>query len=306
MLELQAQALLLRSQLQEPLPCEPEQPQDELLELNWSPALALELLRSTPALDMSSEGLRVMVREFTESAGCLIRRIQQGAPDAATALQRLQSARSRILEFIALIAVGEWRGRDRQGVTPLVDIVMRPLCGDDLPMPDERHWEWAVTQLQLEPEQEELVVALLQVWRTRVAGIAAQSDALLQECEDRASEDVGAQEERLKLLTSAQKLFELHAACFILALYGSLLTAQQVAVLMVSSWPFVPSMHVLNLVLCKPPAQQQQRHQQQQQPQGSPGTNADASRGSQAPGTSRSSGDAPTGTGGNGSGSCSG
>lgn len=92
------------------------------------------------------------------------RRIQRGAPDAEAAIARLQALRAKVLEFSALLAVGEGPERGPNGpvVSPVVEVVMNPLDGSEVQVPDEGHWVWAVSQMKLDQEQ---VIAF---WRSGV------------------------------------------------------------------------------------------------------------------------------------------
>lgn len=94
------------------------------------------------------------------------RRIEARAPNADHALRVLQRFRTRFLEFMALLAVGECRqhGPDGPGVPAMVGVVMEPLTpprhdqqidggGAAQPPHGEEHWAWALAQARLDPQQ---------------------------------------------------------------------------------------------------------------------------------------------------------
>ncbi|GBF92016.1 hypothetical protein Rsub_04740 [Raphidocelis subcapitata] len=173
---------------------------------------------------------------------------------AAAAAAALSAHLSPVLEFVAALACrGEGGGGGGSGaaggLTPIVAVVLSPLDGSDAAMPDERQWTWAVEQVQMDQEQEELVTALLELWRERNAALNARRAQLLATVEAHARSEAAAHESVLRALSESQTEFEVHAIVIFLGLYGSLLSPVQVGTLLVSSWPFAPTLHMLHAVL---------------------------------------------------------
>ncbi|KAI8472604.1 MAG: hypothetical protein J3K34DRAFT_413644 [Monoraphidium minutum] len=109
--------------------------------------------------------------------------------------------------------------------------------------------------MRLEPDQEAMLRAALSVWSARSRAFAELREALLARSAA-GSGDLGLQEAVLKELQAAQAAFEVHTIVFTLCVYGSLLTAVQVTTLLVSSWPWVPSLHGMHAVICSRAEQQ--------------------------------------------------
>jgi hypothetical protein len=91
-------------------------------------------------------------------------------------------------------------------------------------------------------------VSLLDFSRQRLTRLAARRDALLRQARERAA-DVGAQEAVVAELSRVQRSYAIGNAACLLALYGTALTAQQVAAYAVGSYPYAPSKFALTEVL---------------------------------------------------------
>ncbi|GBF92017.1 hypothetical protein Rsub_04741 [Raphidocelis subcapitata] len=219
--------------------------------LSWSPAAAALRLEDPDAPGaLSTDSLRALLRDFATAASCLLPRIRKAAPNAADALAQLSAHLSPVLEFVAALAC---RGEGNSGgggggsgaaggLTPIMAVVMSPLDGSDAAMPDERQWTWAV-------EQEELVTALFDLWHARNTALNARRAQLLATVEAHARSEAAAHESVLRALTEAQAEAEVYSIVVVLGLYGNVLSPVQFGTLLVSSWPYVPSLHGLHAVL---------------------------------------------------------
>lgn len=98
------------------------------------------------------------------------------------------------------------------------------------------------------PPQEERLTALLELYRSRKQRINEQRARLLELCAAH-SADVHAQEELLQELTRLQRAYIIDTGALQLALYGTVLNAQQVAAYVVGSYPYVASAQALIDVL---------------------------------------------------------
>ncbi|GBF89911.1 hypothetical protein Rsub_02615 [Raphidocelis subcapitata] len=217
------------------------------LPLGWSPAAVAARAAET---DVSLEGLRKQLREFVLTCAPLLIRRQRGAPDAAAAAARIEAEHSSLLELCALIALG---GAGAGGPSPFSRILLTPLEGAPPangagPVVDDAHWDWAVSQLKLSGGQLSRLMTFLDVIRERVARIDAERASLLAACA--AAADDAAEGERLVArLVVVQRGYEVVSGAAVLALYGSLLTADQVAGFFVACYPYVPSVSGLHRTL---------------------------------------------------------
>lgn len=214
--------------------------------LGWCPVRAAEMAASA-ASELTTEGLRKRLRNLAAVGGCLLPRLYHDAPDGDTTIPRLEEARSEILQFLALLTICPAPGHP----SPIMSVCLASL-EEDAPPPTatapalvtQSHWAYAYEQLALEPEQKERLLALLELSRARSQRFSSIREDLLRSAAERAH-DLHAQQELVRELDRVQRSYTISVTASLLALYGTLLSAQQVAAYSVGSWPYAPSQTAL-------------------------------------------------------------
>ncbi|KIZ02480.1 hypothetical protein MNEG_5475 [Monoraphidium neglectum] len=155
--------------------------------------------------------------------------------------------RAALLQFGNLMVLGPERG------APLSGAILTPLDAESPPLPAQQqqqqqpqpppaaHWRWAIESLGLDPRQRALAATLLSMWRARMAALTRAREALAARCAALAA-DAAAHEAALSDLGCVQASYILNITVFLLALYGTILTAQQHARLSAAAWPWAPSL----------------------------------------------------------------
>ncbi len=101
------------------------------------------------------------------------------------------------------------------------------------------------------PEQRERIVALLELSRQHIRRTSQRRDGLLAACAT-CVDDAAAQERLVAELARVQRSYTITNTGFLLALYGTVMTAQQLAAYAVGSYPYPPSKFALMAVLLEP------------------------------------------------------
>ena len=262
---------------------------DNALPLGWDPVETARRHLAAGAPAPTTHGLRAVVLAVVAGAGRDLSRVRGGAPDEAAARARLEALRARLVGYMALLAAGErfrharggGGGRGSGSATgssvadglpgpePLLEVVMTPLDGSAAPPPDEASWRWAVSQMALDATQAELVRRLLAAWHAKSRAIHAQRAEAVADLRRCAAEtasggggvggamsggggddSLAAHDEIARRLKAAELAYVVHTLVYALALFGSLLSAEQVAALLLASWPYAPSMFALHAALC--------------------------------------------------------
>ncbi|GBF92713.1 hypothetical protein Rsub_05082 [Raphidocelis subcapitata] len=205
------------------------------LDIHWSPERAAA---NADSHDTSPLGIRAKIVSLTQSFGPLLLRVTNGAYNADAAARRIEALRTDGLEFAALI-------RSHAGAEPVLDTHLAPVLaepGDDsYPMgpPPPSHFEFAVKQMELTPEQEELIVVHLSAWKERADDLMARRESLLALCRD--VPDVGDREEAIAQVEFLQTIYLLVHAAYDLGFNDTLISPVQFAALLLASFPYIPS-----------------------------------------------------------------
>jgi len=171
---------------------------------------------------------------------------------AAAAAQAVQAATAAAAASAGGVAGGERGSTVAAQSTAAIEApsltqpASHPLQQQQQQQPGVDHWRWAVQQLHLTSLQRKLLAQLLLMWRSRMAQLTAARQALTAAAAQRAA-DAAAQEELVQRLRAVQSSYILNTTVFLLTAYSSILRAHQFARLMVSSFPWAPSMQSIFL-----------------------------------------------------------
>lgn len=210
--------------------------------LGWDPAAAAELALGA---NLTTSGLRRAIRDFTRLAGPLYMKARPGSgySDTEQARRRLEAERARLLQFAALLfTCGD--------PSPASQVLLTSMDEDGpappRPPPSSPSWfQWLVEQLQLEPEQEALLIAALHSLKERQAPVQEQRARLVQEC----SEDAKVLDEVVAQISAGLHTYQVISGVYMLAVYGTILRADQFARYLLAAWPYMPSLSGLREAL---------------------------------------------------------
>lgn len=223
-----------------------------LPDLGWSPASAVARAAAGDAHDEMAAGMHLHSAAFVRRAAPLIGRVRNCAPDAAEARLRLDALRSTLLEACAVTGLASRSPHLEDMWAPASPPDGGPADGDVLDAQTRMHeeqWAWAVGQLGLDPEQEDLLDAMLCSWRARKDRLLRRLTVLLRRfLEDAQRDDPEAQEHSYQEIQRAHCGLWVHHFLYTLVCYGSILRSEQLAALHLSSLPHIPSVAVINAV----------------------------------------------------------
>ncbi|KAI8467497.1 MAG: hypothetical protein J3K34DRAFT_523664 [Monoraphidium minutum] len=255
------------------LPLAEPTPDADLEELGWSPAAAAATAR-TMGVDLTLEGLRRKIREFTERTGHLSLKARPGStyPNADAVRRRVESERASLLEFCALLVVC---GGGAACSELLLTAMDAPPGAPREPPPSSPEWmQWLARQLALDPGQDDLVFATLQSLSARQAPVQDLQERLLHECSEAAPPisiraiadgyacccgaaagcaaccgggggDEGPErvlEELVAQLSAGLNTYQLIAVVYMLSVYGTIFRSDQFAGYLLCAWPYMPSL----------------------------------------------------------------